>query len=54
MKRGPTGRFEVGVLGGEEVSAFITDSLPPPPSLELPPKRQRLLARAQLARGRFV
>lgn len=53
MKRGPTGRFEVGVLDGEEVSAFIPDSLPPTPSLELPPKRQRLLERAQLACGRL-
>ena len=53
MERGPTGRFDVGRVGGEEVRAFVPNPLPPEPPLELSGGRQRLLERATLALGRL-
>ena len=53
MERGPTGRFDVTRVGGEEVRAFIPNPLPPEPPLELSGARQRLLERAILALGRL-
>ena len=53
MERGPTGRFDVTRVGGEEVRAFVPNPLPPEPPLELSGGRQRLLERAILALGRL-
>ena len=53
MERGPTGRFDVTRVGGEEVRAFVPSPLPPEPPLELSGGRQRLLERAILALGRL-
>ncbi len=53
MDRGPTGRFDVTRVGGEEVRAFVPNPLPPEPPLELSGGRQRLLERATLALGRL-
>ena len=53
MERGPTGRFDVTLVGGEEVRAFVPNPLPPEPPLELSGDRQRLLERAILALGRL-
>ena len=53
MERGPTGRFDVTRLGGEEVRAFVPNPLPPEPLLELNGSRQRLLERATLGLGRL-
>jgi Fic family protein len=53
MERGPTGRFDVTRVGGEEVRAFVPNPLPPEPPIELSGGRQRLLERAILALGRL-
>ncbi|HKR64618.1 MAG TPA: Fic family protein [Thermoanaerobaculia bacterium] len=53
MKRGPTGKYEVTIIGGERVPAFVPWSLPPTPPLELDPALQLALASAQLALGRL-
>jgi Fic family protein len=53
MERGPTGRFDVTQVGGEEVRAFVQNALPPEPLLELSGGRQRLLERATLSLGRL-
>lgn len=53
MKRGPSGRFDVTRVGGEEVRAFVPNPLPPEPPLELSGGRQRLVERATLALGRL-
>jgi Fic family protein len=53
MERGPTGRFDVTRVGGEDVRAFVPAPLPPEPPLELSGERQRLLERATLALGRL-
>jgi Fic family protein len=53
MERGPTGRFDVMRVGGEDVRAFVPNPLPPEPPLELSGGRQRLLERATLALGRL-
>jgi Fic family protein len=53
MERGPTGRFEITRVGGEEVRAFVPNPLPPNPPLELSGARQRLLEHATLALGRL-
>jgi len=53
MERGPTGRFNVTRVGGEEVRAFVPNPLPPEPPLELSGGRPRLLERATLALGRL-
>ncbi|MEO8259259.1 MAG: Fic family protein [Acidobacteriota bacterium] len=53
MERGSTGRYDVTIVGGEEIRAFVPDSLPPRPSLELTGARQRLLEKSTLALGRL-
>ncbi len=53
MQRGSTGRYEIAVVGGEQVKAFIPHPLPPTPPLDLSNGRQRLLERATLALGRL-
>ena len=53
MERGSTGRYDVSTVGGEEVRAFVPDSLPPQPPLELSGDRQRLLEKSTLALGRL-
>jgi Fic family protein len=53
MERGPTGRFDVTRVGGEEVRAFVANPLPPDPPVELIGGRQRLLEQAILALGRL-
>ena len=53
MKRGTTGEYQITVVGGETVRAFIPSPLPPQPPLEFTPQRQRLLERATLALGRL-
>lgn len=52
MHRGPTGRFEKTVYGGEEVRAFVPAILPPDPPLDLA-ALQLPLERASLAVGRL-
>ncbi len=53
MRRGPTGRYDVTVAGGERVEAFVPDPLPPVPPLDLLGPAQQLLERAALATGRL-
>jgi Fic family protein len=53
MERGSTGRYEVTTVGGEEIRAFVPDSLPPQPPLQLSGDRQRLLEKSTLALGRL-
>ena len=53
MERGSSGRYDVSTVGGEEVRAFVPDSLPPHPPLELSGDRQRLLEKSTLALGRL-
>jgi Fic family protein len=53
MERGSSGRYDVSTVGGEEVRAFVPDSLPPQPPLELSGDRQRLLEKSTLALGRL-
>jgi cell filamentation protein, protein adenylyltransferase len=53
MERGTTGTYAVTAAGGETVSAFIPDPLPPRPALELSGPIQPLLERALLALGRL-
>jgi len=52
VHRGPTGRFEKSMYGGELVKAFIPASLPPSPPLDLS-VLQKPLERASLAVGRL-
>ncbi|RME71557.1 MAG: Fic family protein, partial [Planctomycetota bacterium] len=52
MRRGPTGRYELTSVGGEQVRAFVPVALPPDPPLELAPLQGRLEA-AYLALGRL-
>ena len=53
MKRGPSGRYEISNVSGEQVRAFIPHDLPPEPPLDLADTHQRLLERATLALGRL-
>ncbi len=53
MRREQPGHYEIAVIGGEKVRAFIPDPLPPHPPLHFSPQRQRLLERATLALGRL-
>ena len=53
MERGLTGRYDVTTIVGEEVCAFVPDSLPPQPPLELSGDRQRVLEKSTLALGRL-
>lgn len=42
MRRGLTGRYEITVVAGERIQAFIPDPLPPKPPLEFNARRQGL------------
>src|SRR5439155_18118444 len=53
MERGPSGEYQVTVVGGERVQAFVPSRLPPQPALDLTGDRQLLLERAILALGRL-
>ena len=53
MQRNLTGRYLSSIAGGETVRAFIPNTLPPAPPLEINESRQRLLERATLALGRL-
>jgi len=53
VDRGTSGRYEVTVVGGEAVKAFIPAPLPPRPALALDSASQRLLEQALLALGRL-
>ena len=53
MRRGNTGTYEITVVGGEQVRAFIPHPLPPSPALEISSTSQRLLEQATLAVGRL-
>lgn len=53
MKRGITGRYQITMVGGETIQAFIPNPLPPQPDLNLSGPRQRLLERATIAIGRL-
>lgn len=52
MHRGLTGRYDVTKSASETVSAFMPDSLPPDPPLDLSGARKRLPEQALLAGGR--
>ena len=51
MLRDATGQYVASVAGGEAVRAFVPDSLPPVPPLDLGGTRQALLEKATLALG---
>ena len=53
MSQRVTGDYRTTAWGGESVRAFIPNSLPPTPGLDLSGSRQRLLERATLAVGRL-
>lgn len=53
MKRGLTGRYEIKIIGGEKVRAFIPEPLPPRQGLDLSGKGHRLLDQAMLEVGRL-
>ena len=53
MHRGPTGIYDTSTTSGEAVRAFVPNTLPPVPPIELAGKRQQLLERANLACGRL-
>ncbi|MBN1427298.1 MAG: Fic family protein [Anaerolineae bacterium] len=53
MKREATGRYQITMVGGETIQAFIPNPLPPQPALALSGPRQRLLERATIAIGRL-
>ena len=51
MERGPIGQYDVRVVGGERVNAFIPDPLPPDPPLELDGEFLQSLEAASFALG---
>lgn len=53
MRRGCTGEYRITVIGGEKVSAFIPQPLPPSPPLDLSGPRSRRLEQATLGLGRL-
>jgi Fic family protein len=53
MKRGETGSYEMTVVGGETVRAFLPHALPPIPPLEFDGRFQRAMETAVLALGRL-
>ncbi len=53
MKRSVTGRYEVSIVGGERIEAFVPEPLPPKPSLALDGNLQRALEPALLSLGRL-
>ena len=53
MKRNVTGKYEISVVGGERIEAFMPEPLPPQPSVEIKGKLQRSLELALIALGRL-
>ncbi len=53
MYRGLTGRYELTLVAGETIRAFVPYPLPPNPPLQLTVQDQKLLERATLAVGRL-
>ena len=53
MDRGSTGKYEITVVAGEQVRAFIPNPLPPNPALDFTGVLQHRLERATLALGRL-
>lgn len=53
MRRGASGKYEVTIVGGEPIRAFVPFPLPPDPPLEFSTERQLLLERATMALGRL-
>lgn len=53
MKRDKTGRYETTSAGGEEVRAFVPDTLPPDPPIVADRPLQLLLEQAALSLGRL-
>ncbi|MBD3336021.1 MAG: Fic family protein [Candidatus Eisenbacteria bacterium] len=53
MKRGPSGRWEESVVGGESVRSFVPRPLPPDPPLQLSRPLHRLLEGALISLGRL-
>ncbi len=53
MRRGETGRYDVTIIGGESVRAFVPRALPPDPPLVMSDGLQPLLEAAVLALGRL-
>ena len=53
MKRGLTGKYEISIIGGETIKAFVPFTQPPKPAIEFSGDRRRLLERATLALGRL-
>ena len=51
MERGAIGQYDVKVVGGERVNAFIPDPLPPDPPLELDGEFLQTLEAASMALG---
>ena len=51
MERGPIGRYDTRVVGGERINAFVPDGLPPDPPLELDGEFLQSLEAASFALG---
>jgi hypothetical protein len=51
MERGPIGRYDTRVVGGERIDAFVPDGLPPDPPLELDGEFLQSLEAASFALG---
>lgn len=51
MERGAIGHYDIRVVGGERISAFVPDPLPPDPPLELDGQFLQTLEAASLALG---
>ncbi len=51
MERGPIGRYDIRVVGGERINAFVPDGLPPDPPLELDGEFLQSLEAASFALG---
>lgn len=53
MRRGPTGRYDITVAGGEQVRAFVPEPLPPSPALALDGSLGSALENAAIGLGRL-
>jgi len=53
MNRGQTGRYTSAIAGGVSCQAFVPDSLPPEPPLQIDAKLQGRISQAMLALGRL-
>ena len=53
MHRGPTGRYDITVAGGERVRAFVPEPLPPSPALALDGSLVSALENAAIGLGRL-